>query len=115
MKNSQVIQATVSGEIIKILKKESKYGNTYFDVQFKLLNTGSFYRSCVYTSCRNFSNWDSLLKVGNMLSNLKLITIYGKLFVDADSFPVLIRKANPEIKQLKPIYRKKEVLQMELF
>ena len=109
------LQTTVSGEIIKRLEKESKYGSNYFDVQFKLLESGSFYRSCIYTACRNYSNWKDFLEAGNVLSNLKLITIYGKLFIDADSSPVLIRKGNPEIKQMKPIYRKTEILQMQMF
>lgn len=98
MQHNKLNCETVSGEIIEILEKESKYGSTYFDVHFKMINTGSFYRSCVYTECRNYSNWKNLLHVGNILSNLKLITKYGKLFIDADSCPLLMRSGNPLIK-----------------
>lgn len=111
---------TVSGEIIKVLKKDSKYGNVYYDVQFKLLETGSFYRSCIYTACRNFSNWNDLLIVGNVLSRLRLIEKYGKIFIDADSFPILMRKGGPEVihdfRLIRKAMRKEPViLQMELF
>ncbi len=99
----------VEGEIIKILTKKSKYGDIYYDVHFRLQESGSFVRSCVYTRCRNYRNWIGLLKVGNILENLQLFeTKFHKLFVDADSFPLLVRKGNPEIKEnLKPIKKSK--------
>lgn len=112
---------TVSGEIIRIFKKKSKYGNIYYDVHFKLLNTGSFYRSCIYPECRNFSNWETLLSVGNILKDLELFySKSGKLMINADSWPVLIRKANPEANQnLRPIRKPDpiipEVIQCNLF
>lgn len=90
----------INGEIIKIIEKKSKYGNIYFDVQFKLLGTGSFYRCCVYTQCRNFIRWENKLKVGNILSNLDLITKYGKTFIDADSFPELVCEYPSSIEKL---------------
>jgi len=106
----------VSGEIIRILKKESKYGNDYYDVQFKLLQTGSFLRSCIYTGCRNFTNWKNLLQVGNILSNLKLIDKFGRVFVDADSIPNLIKRGDPGINQeLRHIRKQNEILQGSLF
>ncbi len=104
MQKNQISNSTVSGEIIKILEKESKYGDIYFDIHFRLLKTGSFYRSCIYPYCRNFSNWTGLLSIGNVLSNLELIWKKGRLFIDADSIPLLIRKGKPEAKQdLKPV------------
>lgn len=88
---------TVTGEITKILKKESRYGGTYYDVHFRIIPSGNFYRSCVYENCKNFNQWQHLLKVGNILENLQLIeTKYHKVFVDADSLPVLSRQASPD-------------------
>lgn len=115
MYDNQTNSNTVSGEIIKILDKKSKYGNIYFDVHFKLIDTGSFYRSCIYTLCRNYSNWKDFLQVGNILSDLKLITKYGKLFIDADSFPVLIRSGNPNIQSFKTERNERKILQGSLF
>jgi len=105
----------MKAEIIKIIEKESKYGSIYLDVQFKMIDTGSFYRSCIYKACRNFSNWINLLQVGNILSNLNLITKYGKLFIDADSFPVLIRSGIPDIASFKPLQNQKKIFQGSLF
>lgn len=107
----------VTGEIIKSLKKHSKYGGIYYDVHFKLLITGNFYRSCVYMDSRNFVNWKHLLKVGNILENLQFMeTKYHIVFIDTDSMPYLLRKANADIvefrhKVTKPI----NVLQEGLF
>lgn len=106
----------MTGEIIKILEKESKFGKDYYDCLFKMKDTGSFLRSCIYTGCRNFANWKELLKVGNVISNLKLIDRFGRVFVDADSQPILLRKGNPGINnELRPIRKQNEFLQGKLF
>lgn len=105
----------MNGEIIRIIEKESKYGKIYFDVLFKMEKTGSCFRSCIYTGCRNFTNWKDLLKVGNILKNLELIWKFGKLFIDADSFPELIRKGNPEYSQYTKPKRKNLEVQEVLF
>jgi cytidylate kinase len=105
----------MQGEIIKILEKKSKYGSDYFDVHFKLLESGSFYRSCIYTACRNYSHWKDFLKIGNVFSNLNLTLKYGKYFIDADCKPELIRNGNTEILKVNPIKKQNHNLQMSLF
>lgn len=115
MSSNQNNSSLVSGELIKILPKKSNFGSLYYDCLFKMVLTGSCFRSCIYTKCRNFENWKNYLEVGNILGNLKLISKYKKLFVDADSFSVLIRKANPEIKEIKPVYGRKKLFKWRYF
>lgn len=106
----------MQGELIRVIEKQSKYGKEYFDCLFKMKNTGSFIRSCIYSGCRNFANWKNILQIGNVFSGLQIIEKYGKLFIDADSIPILIRQGDPGINQeLRPGKKQDNFSQGALF
>ncbi len=101
MQNNQIpnkSSSPVTAEIIRITKKPSKFGGIFYDVIFRFEQSRNCYRGCIYEDCRNFVNWRGLLNVGNILKNLDLIPKYGKLIVDADSQPLLIRAGSQETK-----------------
>ena len=110
---------TVSGKIIKVLDRKSKYGKNYFDVLFQMTATGSYLRSCIYTECRNYERWEDLLEVGNVIGGLELIYIEKRLFVDADSYPFLKEKtkfkSEPEKVHTAPAISKIKSTQEKLF
>jgi hypothetical protein len=90
--------------IIKVTEKDSKYNTKgmYYDVLFRTEATGGYYRSCIFPDCNNFNRWKGKLIVGNTFSNLNMIDIKGKPFIDADSNPVLIeKKVKVENKKIK--------------
>lgn len=70
-------------EIIKISKKQSRYGGFFYLVCFKSLE-GKSYISYIYKSMRNYKRWRKVLNVGTILSGLKVLKT-RKNIIDADS------------------------------
>lgn len=69
-------------KIIKIQKKASRYGGFFYHVFFK--GGGQSYFSYIYPKMRNFARWKKVLKVGFMLSGLRVMD-KNKRLIDADS------------------------------
>jgi len=83
------------GKITKIdtLKSSRNKGEAFKRVYFKLkIREGEFVwaKTDIVMSFRNYKNWKGLLLEGNILDGLKL-KVPGT--VDADSKPILLRKA----------------------
>ena len=76
------------GEIIKILpfKKSRNEDETYLRVEFKM-EDGKWAKTDLVPSFRNYWRWKRVLRVGNVVRNLKM---RDKITVDADSFPQLV-------------------------
>jgi len=76
------------GEITKILpiRNSRNYGDLYIRVTFKLEGRG-WAKTDLVPGFRNYKRWRKLLKVGNILGNLKM---KDEKTIDADSQPILI-------------------------
>jgi hypothetical protein len=75
------------GEIIKILDpKQSRNGNTYRRVEFKM-EDGGWAKTDLCYDYRNWDRWRKVLRVGNKLFNLRM---KDSITVDADSLPLLL-------------------------
>lgn len=72
--------------------RRSRHGGFYQYVFFKEWLTGKSYRTCLSPGMGNFARWDGLLKEGNVLDNLRVITRGGNEIIDADSIPQLINQ-----------------------
>ena len=75
------------GEISKIeeVKNSRNVGNKFIRVHFKLEN-GKWAKTDLVPGFRNFRRWKRLLKIGNVIGNIRL---KNKDTVDADSFVFL--------------------------
>ena len=71
----------MTAEIIKIKSFKSRYGGNCYLVCFRSAK-GKSYNSYIYPKMRNFVRWRKVLKVGIVLSGLRL---KNKKLVDADS------------------------------
>lgn len=78
--NGEII---MTAEIIKINKRPSKWGGSFFYVFFKGLDGKSYY-SCIYPKMRNYARWKKVLDTGVTLSGLRLVK-GRKNLIDADS------------------------------
>ena len=76
------------GEIIKILpvKRSRNEGDCYLRVEFKM-EDGSWKKTDLVPGFRNYQRWKKLLRVGNVLFNLKIL---DDQTIDADGFPRLL-------------------------
>lgn len=76
----------MTGEIIKIdpLKKGS--GGKYIRVHFKMVD-GRWAKTDLVINFRNFRRWERLLRVGNIIGNLRM---KDEKTVDADSWPLIL-------------------------
>ncbi len=99
---------TYSGELIKVTRKKSKFGGTYYDCLFK--TEGQYLRSCIYEQCRNFPRWKNYLRAGTVLNNLEIVRKNGKDFINADSFPCLIQVSKSHDEAFSFKVSKQEVL-----
>ena len=80
--------------VLNFSKSNSKYGGYFYYMFFKGDNEKS-YRSCISSTCRNYSNWSEIIDrnmIGAELDNLKIITKKGKEVIDADSKPIILNK-----------------------
>ena len=74
----------MTGEIIKILPyKKSKNGGTYLRVEFKM-EDGGWAKTDLVPGFRNYWRWKRVMRVGNVLRNLKM---RDAITIDADSWP----------------------------
>ena len=72
----------MKAQITSIKPTLSKYGGKFYYVFFKDDNGKSF-KTCLFPTMRNFPRWKSVMKVGAILTNLK---IKEKNLIDADSW-----------------------------
>ena len=79
----------MTGKIIKIdqLKQSRNQGQTFYRVYFEMIS-GDWTKTDIVPGFRNFKRWKNHLKVGNVLSGLRL---KGRDTVDADSYPKFVR------------------------
>ena len=70
-------------KIVKVTKKKSQYGGSFYYVNFRDLQNRT-YCSYIYERMRNFDRWKKILDVGITLSGLKTVKGRGKI-IDADS------------------------------
>lgn len=70
--------------IIKIQKKQSRYGGYFYYCFFKDVSGQQTYYTCLFPKMRNFARWKKVMDVGTTLSNLTLVKGKDKL-IDADS------------------------------
>jgi len=80
------------GEIIKVLKtkKSSNPNDCYIRVEFKMEKTGSFAKTDLVPTYRNFARWHRIIKVGNLIGNLWM---KDDKTIDADSRPIKMSRA----------------------
>jgi hypothetical protein len=90
-------------EIIKIEEgKPSEKSGKFIQVNFKF-EDGSFGMTYLVENYRNFKRWKRLLKIGNILANLKTkIEKDGIKIIDADSFPFLFSGEKVKKVELSP-------------
>ena len=87
----------ITAKIIKIdiIKRSFNEGEAFKRIYF-LDEKKKWFKTDLVPTFRNYHRWQKLLKVGNVLFNLRL---KGEDTIDADSFPIL--KENENIKQKK--------------
>lgn len=84
----------MKGTIKKIDITKKSHTGDFKRVYFEL-EDGKFAKTDLVSSFRNYPRWSNLLKVGNVLGNLQLKTVGKLTTVNADSFPTLVKKADP--------------------
>jgi hypothetical protein len=88
----------MKGVITRIDKRKWGNGADFIRVSFEL-EGGIFSMTDLCPTYRNFSRWEKLLKVGNVLDGLDTIKLSKRTGVDADSRPRLVGTRQPEPKQ----------------
>ena len=82
----------MKGTIYKIddLKEALKYKGIAFKRVYFEMEDKSWAKTDIVPTFRNYPRWKDLLVVGNIIGGLKLL---NPKTVDADSFPILIKKS----------------------
>ena len=91
--------------------KNSRNGNAFLRVEFKLEN-GTWAKTDLCPNFRNYSRWENLLKVGNILSNL---TQRSNKEINADSYPKLVMPEQPKFRYEYDKKRNTMVMIQEVF
>jgi len=72
-------------KLIKIKKKQSRFGGFFYYAFFKGTDGKSYY-SCIFPRMRNYRRWKNVMKVGLVFKGLKLFKKGNRPnLIDADS------------------------------
>ena len=73
--------------------KNQVNGGFMFKIRLLDIQTRTVYVTYIDPAMRNYSKWDYIVRDfdrGQVLTNLKIIRVRGKLLIDADSTPVRV-------------------------
>jgi hypothetical protein len=96
--SSNLRPTTIQGEIRKIQNKVSPVNDCQYHRIHLKGNDGQHYMTDIVPGFRNYKQWKPLLKVGNVLAGLEILSP-GK--IDADSKVKLVRPAEENTVQTK--------------